>query len=239
MGDLASQSAQIENAADPVGVTHQMISGYRPAQQGLEMQILRAYLQRQFEVLTRRHPFEDAILLRVLADFHQHAASQAKQRRAQTARRELHELDALKIVNDPELESIYSLTALPAWALVHWVEGDSDVAIQCLRDALKNAAELAGRYGHDYLTARRIYLASNIARVLLSVGQNEEGSKQVCSLNAVLSGSRDSWLFEDATSLDLPVTAPESLYLRAQLVHLVEKAAAFDTHPIAKVQDPG
>src|ERR1039458_5455764 len=55
----------------------------------VERDALRSYLSRQFAVLTRCHSVDDIILLRVLADNHQHAALQAKKGSIATARSEM------------------------------------------------------------------------------------------------------------------------------------------------------
>ncbi|MEA2236481.1 MAG: hypothetical protein QOC81_1205 [Thermoanaerobaculia bacterium] len=179
--------------------------------------------------MVRRWPVEEIIRLHVLADNHQHAAVAAKDGRVSAARVELKALDAMTLVEDPEVRAVYRMSSLPAWALVCWKEGNPDKAVDCLHDALHACTELSSRFGHDYLTAKRIHLAANIARVHVSNHALPQALQEVARLRAVIDGNREQWPFDDGESLVVPLHGVERQTLEAQLERIVARAA---TDPI-------
>ncbi|TDE09492.1 hypothetical protein [Jiangella asiatica] len=185
----------------------------------LEETMLRDYLNAQCRVLTRRHPYEDFLLVRTLADQHQHAAWEAKRGQPARARVILSTLERFH-PRTPELSLVFRVTADPAWALVDWTEGQHRRAVERLRSAMSACAFLADAYEHDYLTARRIYLASHIARVDLSRGAPGRAAALAGALAAVMAGAADQWPFECPETLDVPVGGNERLMLEAQLAKL-------------------
>jgi tetratricopeptide (TPR) repeat protein len=185
-----------------------------------ERHALRKYLARQFIVLTQRHSPEDAILVRVIADYHGAAVQQAKQGHLEAARAILRRLENLARLDEAELLITHRVTALPASALIHWYEGDHDEAIRLLKRALDACLELATGFGHDYLTAKRIHLAANTARVLASLGSLDRALSRVAALKTVVAGERAWWPFEGPESLDVPLNYPERFFLEEQLARI-------------------
>ena len=199
----------------------------------VERDALRSYLSRQFAVLTRCHSVDDIILLRVLADNHQHAALQAKKGSIATARSEMRALDTMALPDKRELHILYRVSARPAWALIHWFENDHQQAIQQLEVALCACAELAADYDHDYLTGKRIYLAANVARVLMSLGASGQALDRVTALKAVLSGDRSKWHFGGSESLEVPLNGAERLGLEHQLSRITHVHVGSGPTPVS------
>lgn len=191
----------------------------------LEETILRDYLNAQCRVLARRHPYKDFLLVRTLADQHQHAAWEAKQGRQRRARVILSALERFHPMST-ELILVCRVTSDPAWALADWTEGLHRRAIERLHSALAACAVLAGEYDHDYLTPRRIYLASHVARVELSRGAPQRAASLADALAAVAAGSARRWPFEDAATLRVPLHGNERMMLDAQLAKLRSIAAS-------------
>jgi tetratricopeptide (TPR) repeat protein len=183
----------------------------------IERDALRRYMGRQFVILTQRHSPEDAILVRVISDYHQHVVSQAKQGNLNAARSTLRALQKLARLDEAELLATHWISALPAEALIHWYEGNYHEAIRLLRLALEACFELSTRFAHDYLTGKRINLASNTARVLVSLGDFDQALTRANALRGVIAGERVLWPFEGAESLNVPVNYPERLLLEDQL----------------------
>jgi hypothetical protein len=166
----------------------------------------REYFAGQFRALTKRHTAEDAILVRVLADHYQLAANTAKAGEVEEAKQMLESLArGVELPEGEEIELSVSVAALPVWALVHWLEGDSDRARRLLDGALDSGGRLASRYEHDYLTGRRIYIGVNVARVLVTAENFEEAAQVLNALGAVAAGDRGRWPFGEPDTLDVPL----------------------------------
>jgi hypothetical protein len=185
----------------------------------LESRILLSYVTAQCHVLLRRHRYEDFLLARTLADHHQHAAWEAKRGHLSTARQVLLALEDLHPSGE-ELSLTCRITADPVWALIDWKEGRCAQAIGRIRIALKACSELAARYNHNYLSAKRIYLASRIARVYISCGASERASHLVEALTAVTDGTVDRWPFENLGSLEVPLRGDERIMIASELEQL-------------------
>ncbi len=175
------------------------------------------YLERQFAVLRRRHSAQNAILLRVVADHCAHAVALAKRGALADARTQLTTLDGLAPCHDVELRAVHGIVALPAWALVEWREQQHARAQGLLRQAIELCGWLAGDRGHDYLTGKRIHLAANTGRVLVSQRQFGEARACVRALRAVLAGDRSAWCFASPESLVLPLVTGQATGLARQL----------------------
>lgn len=189
-----------------------------------ERKAVQIFNNRQFAALLRRHPLDEILILPVLADNYQHAAVEAKSKRVATARYEMYALDemALALSGDQEIQSVCHLSSLPVWALILWLEGCPEDAIEKLHGALQSCIELTN-YSHDYLTAKRIHLAANIGRVLVSVGSESQAFAHVTSLQAVVAGDRDKWPFEGRKSLDVPLEGSERLSIEYQLSRITDR----------------
>jgi len=190
-----------------------------------ETHLLRELVRRQLTVLFSRHSPEDVILVRVLIEYCQHAAMIAKAGEVERARAELTALSR-QIPAEEELGRAVDVAALPALALVNWREGDHDAARGQLVDALDACAELASRWGHDYLTGKQLHLAINIVRV--SITQRDWGGAGtlLAALRAVAAGDRDRWPFAGRESLEVPLSGMESLVIDAQLARTADRLAA-------------
>jgi hypothetical protein len=186
----------------------------------LDREIWRRYFTRQFSVLIDRHCPEDAIFHRVVADYCQHPVRLANQGRLEDACRALRTLDGLVTTTDAELVAVHRVAALPAWALIHWRKQDNDGALALLAQALDACLELTVRFGHDYLTAKRLHLVANTARVLFSQRLPGQASARVTALRAVAGGAREAWPFTGADSLDVPLQGPERSGIEHQLKRL-------------------
>jgi hypothetical protein len=186
----------------------------------LEVEAQRKYSSRQVAILTRRHSPENIIFVRVLADYHAYIVLQAKKGFVAAARADMRALDAIQRPNAPELGAVYDTSALPAWALIHWFERRNVEAIRLLHRALTACSNLTTKFGHDYLTGKRIHLAANIARVLMSFGSHTQGLEYVAALRAVISGDRGHWPFDGGGSLDVPLERVELLGLMHQLARI-------------------
>lgn len=189
-------------------MTHDPISTQPP--DPVEQRVLDAFVTAECSALLRRHSLEDFLLLRTLADHHQHAATEAKLGRLAVARAQLRALDAL-CPHGEELALVFRLTAGPTWALVEWKAGDLDRARAHMHGTLDSAAWLAARFGHDYLTPRRIYLATNLARVEASAARPALAAERAEALRAVADGDRDRWPHPGADTLRVPLTGDEAL----------------------------
>ena len=183
----------------------------------LDREIWRRYFTRQFSVLILNHSPEDVIFHRVVADYCQHPVWLANQGRLEEARRALRALDGLVTTRDAELVAVHRVAALPAWSLIHWREQDNGGALALLAQALEACLELTVRFGHDYLTSKRLHLAANTARVLLSQGLPGQATARVAALRAVAGGAREAWPFAGADSLDVPLQGPERSGIEYQL----------------------
>lgn len=160
--------------------------------------------------------------MRTLADFHQHAAEEAKRGRLHVARVQMGALERLQPTTEEELSLVCGITAEPVWALIEWKEGNHKDAIRRLQAGLTACSELTTKHGHDYLTAKRIYLASHIARVHSSLGHTSRSRELVTALIAVKDGAADRWPFDDPDSLEVPVLGDEELVLASQLQKLMQ-----------------
>jgi hypothetical protein len=189
------------------------------APDSLERRTLRNFFSSQYRVLMHRYTDEDFISVRTLASFHQQAAQEAKRGHLHTARIQMDALDGLQPATK-ELSLVCQITAQPAWALIDWKEAKFEEALRRLRLALTACAELAMAYSHNYLTPKRIYLASHVARVHFSKGDAEKASDLVEALIAVANGAALRWPFDGLNSLDLPVNGDEGLILNGQLLAL-------------------
>lgn len=199
-------------------MTHDPISTRPP--DPVEQRVLEAYVTAECSALLRRHRFEDFLVLRTLADHHQHAATEAKLGHLAVARAQLRALDALCPLGE-ELTLVYQLTAWPIWALIEWKAGDLDRARAHMHGTLDTAARLAARFGHNYLTARRIYLATNLARVEVSAARPGLAAERVEALRAVADGVRGRWPHAGADTLRVPLTGDEASMVCHQLNLLV------------------
>jgi hypothetical protein len=176
----------------------------------------RDYLRHQFTVLVARYPLEQAMLVRVLCEEYQRAATLAKEgslEASASAMSELRELEALP--TDGELRQALDTVALPAEALVAWLSGDGRGARVLLRRSLDSCHELSSR-GHDYLTARQLHLALNIARL------DTERAPQVAAdlvrrVGAVAEGNADLWPFSGGRRLQVPLSGFDYAAIAAQI----------------------
>jgi hypothetical protein len=192
---------------------------------GPEREALRKYLARQFSVLIRRHSPEDAILARIVADYHHLAVTQAKSGDFSAARRTIDTLASFSKPDIPELVALHKISALPARALIYWLEKDYQEATRLLLGALDACLELTVRYNHDYLTAKRIHLAANTARILASIGASDEAISRVTAIRAVIKGECKHWPFGGCDSLQVPLSYPERPILEYQLDRIASIAA--------------
>lgn len=167
----------------------------------LELEAQRKCLNRQCAILSRHHSPESIILIRVLAEYHAYTVRQAKQGFLLIAQSQLSSLDSIPLPDDNELHAVYETSALPAWALIRWLENKNETAIQHLRAAICACFDLTTKFSHDYLTVKRIHLAANIARVLISSDFHTQGLEYVAALRAVVSGDRSCWPFEGSNPL--------------------------------------
>lgn len=166
----------------------------------------RDYFVAQFKALIKRHPVEDVILVRVLADHYQLAAKAAKLGEIGEAKRILAALGRdVDLPPDDEIGQAVRFAELPARALVHWLEGETVEALDLLRGGLESGGRLASAYEHDYLTSKRIYIGANVARVLVATDDVADASRLVDSLVDVAAGDRGRWPFGEPDSLDVPL----------------------------------
>jgi hypothetical protein len=187
-----------------------------------ERELLRRYLIDQFEILSRRHGPERAILVRVLSDHYREPVNLTNQGRFDKAEATLRALRGLIPPKPEEVRIACELAELPAAAFVAWRRGMPTLAIDRLKLALERARRLAEQHEHLYLTAKRIYLAANIARVLITDEQTRPALDLIEQLKAVVAGDRQSWPYRGKTSLDVPLHGLEHQALEGQL----EKAEA-------------
>lgn len=188
----------------------------------IEQVLLEEFIQAQCATLLLRHSPEDFLLVRTLADHHQHAAHEAKHGELRRAHIQLDALESLQPA-DAELRLVGALTAGPARALVFWKQEDHEAALRAMHSALDAATVLATVYGHHYLTARRIYLAGNVARVHLSAGRPEFAAELCAALLSVADGNAECWPFTGADSLCVPLTGLAGRMIRGQLKELAER----------------
>jgi hypothetical protein len=186
----------------------------------IEQRVLENYVRAQCLCLIRNNSYEDFLLVRTLGDHHQHAASEAKAGDLRRARVQMRALASMRPAGK-ELGLACLITAEPVNALIEWKSGDPAEAIRRLRSALHAAATLATNYAHGYLTARRIYLASNIARVYASLNQRAAAANLVRALAAVTAGERQRWPFDASESLDVPLCGDEFSLISGQLSQLL------------------
>jgi len=187
----------------------------------IELDVLNRYLRRQITVLTRRHSVEHVILLRVLADYHQHAVREAKKGLRAAARCEMRALDRFPLPGIRELRAVNSISSQPAWALIDWLDGDCETAERRLRDALQSCSELAAEFGHDYLTGKQLTLAVHVGRMMISQGRHREGLEHLGAVGSVVSGAQSDWPFEGGRRLAVPLEGTE----RVAVEHQLRKAA--------------
>jgi len=182
-----------------------------------ELRAGRQFIADQFTTMSSRHDPEDIITLQVLLDYGQEAAQHAKGGDLVDARRLLAAVDAIELPDDRELSAARELSTLPVHALVHWKEGDSEVAIADLTRALDAGRMLAEEFDHGYLTVKLIHLASNVARVDLSRGRSREALEQVSDLRAVIDGDAAKWRYGAAGMLRVPLEGVERSIIDIQL----------------------
>ena len=192
-----------------------------------ERELSREFLRCQFHALTRRHVLDDLILLRVLVDNYHHAAIEAKEGRVDSARCEMQALDSISTSADPEIGAVRRLSALPVWALICWKDGHPKEAIEHLSSSLEACRDLSAVFEHDYLTAKRLHLAANIARVLASCGEEHRSIELASSLRSVALGDRDAWPYWGRESLQIPLKENELQIIEYQLARIVNIAAEF------------
>ena len=177
-----------------------------------------ALRRRPLALLLGRFPPEEVILARVLADHYQHVATTARSGRVDTADAELRTLGRdVPVPDAPELRRVVDLAALPAAALVRFGEGRFAAARELLLRALDVGAELASRYGHYYLTGKRLHFAANLVRVATAEGRHEEATALLADLGAVSGGERERWPFTGAVTLDVPLPDDVRAFIHAQL----------------------
>lgn len=187
-----------------------------------ERELLRRYLIDQFEMLSRRHGPERAIFVRVLSDHYREPVDLTHQGGFDKAEATLRALRRLIPAKPEEVRIACELAELPAAAFVAWRRGMPTLAIDRLKLALDRARRLAEAHEHRYLSAKRIYLAANIARVLISDGQTRPALTLIEQLKAVVAGDRESWPYGGSASLDVPLDGLELQAIEGQL----EKAEA-------------
>lgn len=186
----------------------------------------RQFIADQFAAMSSRHDPEEIITLQVLLDFGQEAAQRAKAGDLVDAWRLLAAVDTIELPDDRELNAARELATLPVHALLHWTQGDSDVAIVDLTRALDAGRRLADEFDHRYLTVKLIHLASNIARVEQSCGRSREALEQVSDLRAVIDGDAAKWRYGAVDMLRVPLEGSERSILDMQL----NRTTALATH---------
>ncbi len=182
-----------------------------------ESRASRQFIADQFTTMSSRHDPENIITLQVLLDYAQEAAQYAKGGDLVDARRRLAAVDGIELPDNREVRAARELSSLPVHALVHWKEGDSEVAIYDLTRALDAGRLLAEQFGHSYLTVKLIHLASNVARVDLSCGRFREALEQVGDLRAVIDGDAAKWRYGAAGMLRVPLEGAEYSIIHMQL----------------------
>ena len=174
--------------------------------------------RRQFALLLGRHRYQDVILVRVLTEHYQHVATGAKAGRVDVARAQLRALaEGVPLPESPELRLVVEFAALPVSALIQFQQGDLLAARQLLTDALDVGAELAFRYGHDYVTGKRLHLAANLARIAIAEGHHEQAAALLADLHAVSGGQRSRWPFAGVATLEVPLPDDMRAVIDAQL----------------------
>ncbi|MEH0661008.1 hypothetical protein QA860_25405 [Streptomyces stelliscabiei] len=168
---------------------------------------LREMARRQFDLLISRHRAEDVILVRVLVEHYQHVAQAVKDGQLALARSQLSSLaKGVPLPAHEELTRVIDVGALPVRALVEWREGEHRTARLQILDALDACGELSDRWGHDYLTGKQFHLAANIARVMITEGDEDGTIELLAALRTVaLDGDRTRWPFIGTASLDVPL----------------------------------
>jgi hypothetical protein len=191
-----------------------------------ELRAGRQFIADQFRTMSSRHDPEDIIRLQVLLDYAQEAAQHAKGGDLVDARRLLAAIDAIVLPDNGEFRAARELSTLPVHALVHWREGNSEVAIAELTRALDAGRMLAEEFQHGYLTVKLIHLASNVARVEQSRGRFREALQQISDLLAVIDGDAVRWRYGAAGMLQVPLQGVEHSIIHMQL----ERTTALATH---------
>lgn len=185
-----------------------------------ELEALRSYMAGLCRHILKRHSYEDFLLVRTLNDYHQHVAMSAKLGDLARATQDLAALRSLR-PRDPELASACKVSSEPVEALIAWKQGDDERAIRHMHVALSAAAHLADTYEHDYLTARRIYLATNVARVLLGSGRRSDAHRLCQDLAAVVEGDAARWPYESSETLRVPFDDRGGAWVAASLTSLL------------------
>jgi hypothetical protein len=181
-----------------------------------DVHAFRDYLRRQFAVLVARHPLDQAMLVRVLGEEYQRAAGLAKDGNLEAATAAMAMLGALEqLPTDGEPRQALDTVALPAEALVAWRSGDAQGARVLLHRSLDRCGELSPR-GHDYLTARQLHLALNIAR-LDAERDPSAAAGLLARVVAVAEGDADAWPFSGARRLRVPLSGIDHAAITAQI----------------------
>ena len=184
----------------------------------IEALLEREYFAKQFQTLIKRYKAEDVILVRVLADYYQHAANEAKGGRISQAKSELNALSDVRKPADTELRFASRISERSVWALVSWKEGAYPVALGRLHKALDACAWLSVRRDHTYLTGRKIHIALNIARVMIAMGDLQRATQMQDALQIVIEGNPSAWPFAHPHTLRLPLEDPELGILKFQFL---------------------
>jgi hypothetical protein len=183
--------------------------------------------RRQLELLTARHSMEDVILARVLVEYYQHVAVEAKTGELDRASRDFAVLRE-QIPSPPheELRWVVDVGALPVRALIRWKRDDLAAAREDLVAALDACSLLAVRYAHDYLTGRQFHLAVNLARLAVAEGEHGAARRLLSRLQATARGDRRAWPFSGAHKLRVPLTGPGAAVIDAQISKVMARTEA-------------
>jgi hypothetical protein len=186
------------------------------------------FLRAQFVVLVGRYDIEAAVLVRVLCEEYQRAATTARSGDLAKAASVMAALEhEVQPPAQAELRSSVATVALPARAMVVWLSGDLPAAQRLLEDALEQCAVLAAS-GHDYLTGRRLHLALNVARLHVGRVAPAAAREEVGDLEVVAHGDRSRWPFAGSATLRLPLRGIDRAAIDGQIARLHARLADID-----------
>lgn len=192
---------------------------------GLELPA--ALRRRQLELLTARHAMEDVILARVLVEYYQHVAAEAKTGELDRASHDFTALwEEIPSPSHEELRWVVEVGALPVRALIRWKRDDLAAAREDLIAALDACSLLAVRYAHDYLTGRQFHLAVNLARLAVAAGEQSAARRLLSRLQATAQGDRGAWPFSGAEELRVPLTGASAAVTDTQIVKVMARTEA-------------
>jgi hypothetical protein len=185
-----------------------------------EIEIARQYDRQQFAAMIGRHDAHTIMLVRVLGDFHQRAATHAKIGDARGARATLEATRDVIVPPEREVELAIAVSEQPVWALIDWLEGRPAAARAGLESAIDAASSLMLHYSHGYLTGKLLHLAANVVRVDVSTGALDQARTGLDALWDVQAGHADRWPYDAEGALEVPLQGLEAVIIRSQLDRL-------------------